>query len=186
MRILAIDIGNRCGVAHGETDDKPAIEAWKLRNNGDDAAEGARNFALALFDLVRWGPKPDLIAVENYLSPAVQRSADVVEAALLAHGALEAVAAVEGVKLARVPVNAIRRHFIGTATVSRGGQRSPRQRYEDRKALNTLVVERCIRLGYLTRDAAPDWDKAAAAALWDYCAVSFAKRPPAELVLFGE
>jgi hypothetical protein len=188
MRILALDIGARAGIAIGDTGNgaPPRIEAWRLRDKDDSHERGAANLACALNDLIKPNP-PDLIAVEQYLSPVVQKSADVITSHLLAHGAVEAVAALNGIRVVRPTVNEIRQHFIGCVTVRprTRQQRTGRQRADDRAELNSLVVARAIMLGYLGRDCA-DWDKAAAAAVWDYSMARYARRIPAALVLFGE
>lgn len=187
MRILAIDIGARAGIAIGDAADPPPhIEAWRLRDKDDTHERGAANLACALEELIRANP-PDLIAVEQYLNPVVQRSADTITSHLLAHGAVEALAAIHRIRIVRPAVNDVRRHFIGQTSV-RPRARTPRtgrQRADDRAELNTLVVSRAIMLGYLDRDC-EDWDKAAAAAVYDYAMARYARKIPAALVLFGE
>ena len=187
MRILAIDIGARAGIAIGDSDDPPPyVEAWQIRGKGEPHERGAANLACALDDILSRKP-PELIAVEQYLSPVVQRSADVVTSHLLCHGAVEALAALYKIRIVRPSVNDIRRHFIGQATVRprQKTQRSNRQRHDDRTELNDMVVQRAILLGYLSRDC-DDWDKAAACAVWDYAAARYAKKTPSALMMFGE
>jgi hypothetical protein len=187
MRILAIDIGTRAGIAIGAAGGPPPrVEAWRLRDPGDSHERGAANLACALNELIKPNP-PDLIAVEQYLSPVVQRSADTITSHLLAHGAVEAIAALYAIKVVRPAVNEVRRHFIGLTSVRprQRQQRTGRQRTDDRAELNSLVVARAILLGYLDRDCT-DWDKAAAAAVFDYAMARYARKIPAALVLFGE
>ena len=187
MRILAIDIGARAGIANGDTADPPPfIDAWLLREKSDSHERGAANLACALDDLIR-RTKPELIAVEQYLNPVVQRNADTITSHLLCHGAVEAVAALHRVKIVRPSVNEVRQHFIGqtSARPRQRTQRTGKQRADDRKELNTLVVSRAIMLGYLERDC-EDWDRAAAAAVFDYVAARYARHIPASLMLYGE
>ncbi len=186
MRLMTLDLASRSGVAYGDSDSAPTIEAVRLRGKAETPDVQARNLGCYLRDRFTLG-LPDLIVVENYLNPAASKSADATIGALVTHGALCAIAGCYGVRVESVPAATVRRHFIGVSTLapSRKQPRTAKQMREDRQRINDAVTKRAILLGYLPAGS-NDWDRASAAALWDYAVSHFCRRSPAALVMFGE
>ena len=114
MRILALDLGKRMGVADGaETDfalnKRPRVEAVTLR--GTSPEKRARWFGDWLFERLF---DHELIITESPMNPAASKSADATIAQLYLHGALHGVAAVagkNGIEVVHAPVMSVRRHF---------------------------------------------------------------------------
>jgi hypothetical protein len=187
VRLLALDLGNRCGFATGEAGGKPRVESWILKTPKQTPEVACRNLACSLRDEVR-SEKPDVIVVEAWMHPAAQPSADVIITHMQLHGAVEAVAGCFGIRTERPTSAQYRKHFCGQSTAGARrppAARTPQMRQADRRATNDMVLRRAILLGYLPADST-DWDRAAAVALWDFGCAHFARRAPAELVLFGE
>lgn len=157
-----------------------------IKRPGESVQTACRNLACTLRDNIRL-ESPDLIVTECWLPPAAQPSADVIITHLHLHGVVEGLAGVFGIRTERPAAATYRTHFCGQASAAprRQQQRTYRQKIEDREATNVMVVKRAIMLGYLP-GSSTDWDKAAAVAIWDYAAATYARTPPRELVLFGE
>jgi hypothetical protein len=187
MRILALDLGKRMGVADGSSllmgQVAPALEAVVLRGT---SAEKRAGFLGSWLNTRLLTTLYDLIITEAPLSPAASKSADATIGQLYLHGALQGVAGAHGVNVTCAPVMGVRRHFCGQATASprRRGERTMAQARVDRNAINTLVLRRAILLGYLPEEST-DWDQANAAALWDYACAKFGRATPETLLMFG-
>ena len=186
MKLIALDLGNRCGFACGNAGSKPRIESWVVKRKGEPVQVAVRNLACTLRDNIQF-ENPDIIITENWLDPSVQPSSDVVITQMLLHGAVEALAGVFGIRTERPTSAQFRKHFCGQASAAprRQVRRTEKQKREDREATNMMVVKRAILLGYLPHGSA-DWDKASAAGLFDYGSAHYARTAPRELVLFGE
>jgi hypothetical protein len=186
MLVWSIDPGKRMGVASGIAGQMPRIEAVTLRGTKDPTEVQARNLGCFLRD--RWAiDKPDLVVVESTDNPAAYPSADAALSQIYCHGALHALAGCYGVRVEKVAASTARAHFCGKASAAtRGkGPRTPQQRREDREATNNMVLRRAIALRYLPHGCT-DWEKAAAACIWDYACAHYARAQPRELVMFGE
>lgn len=171
--MLALDIGRRTGFAIGDptADDKPRVGAVRLRRDGQNADAQSGNLACWLRDLFVTD-LPELIVAEDFMSPAASKSADATISQLLSHGALNGIAFCYGIKVERVPANEVRRHFCGRSSAG------------DRDKTNQMVVKQSIALGYLPKGST-DWDRANAAATYDFAAATFCRvqRP---FALFGQ
>ena len=187
MKIMALDLGKRTGVATGISGgDLPRIEAVTLRGKADKAEKQARNLGCFLRD--RWSiDTPDLVVIESAMNPVASKSADATISQLYCHGALHALAGTYGIRVEIARIQTARKHFAGKASAAqrRPGERSLLQQREDREATNNMVLRRAIMLRYLPHGC-EDWDKASAAALFDYAAATFGRAAPRELVFFGE
>jgi hypothetical protein len=187
MLLMALDLGKRTGVATGRAGgDMPRVEAVTLRGSKDGVEVQARNLACFLRD--RWTlDRPDLVIVESAMNPAASKSADATISQLYCHGALHALAGVYGLRVETAAAMTARKHFCGKASAAprRGQPRTQAQQRQDREDTNNMVLRRAIMLGYLPHGCA-DWDKASAAALFDFAAATFARVRPKDLVLFGE
>jgi hypothetical protein len=187
MMVWALDLGKRTGVAAGDPENGlPRVEAVTLRGTKDVVHVQARNLACFLRD--RWSlGKPDLIIVESALNPAASKSADATISQLLCHGAIHAMAGVYGVRVETVAPATARKHFCGRATAAprRKAPRTSQQAREDREATNNMVLRRAISLRYLPHGCA-DWDKASAAALWDWAVAKYTQDQPRDFVFFEE
>jgi hypothetical protein len=155
------------------------VSAWRLRRAGQSAERAAENLGCYLRDLLSV-EAIDLIAVEEYMNPAASASADATIMALLLRGALEGVAGCYGVQVREATAATIRVHFCGKATAvparkRNGPPKTSRQKALDREETKRMVWRRAVTLGYLERGGAEDFDKADAAALFDYSAATFAR-----------
>jgi hypothetical protein len=188
MLIMALDLGKRTGVATGFAgEDMPRIEAVTLRGKADGADVQARNLGCFLRDRWQLPPRPDLVIIESAMNPVASKSADATISQLYCHGALHALAGTFGLRVEVVAAQTARRHFCGAASAAprRGQPRTAAQQRKDREETNRMVVRRAITLGYLPHGS-DDWDKASAAALFDFAAATYARTRPRELVMFGE
>jgi hypothetical protein len=184
--IMALDLGKRSGVATGRAGEMPRVEAVVLRGKSDGADVQAGNLACFLRD--RWAlDRPDLVVIESAMNPAASKSADATISQLYCHGALHALAGMKGIRVETVAAQTARKHFCGkvSAAPRRNQPRTLAQQRKDREETNRMVVKRAILLGYLPHGS-DDWDKASAAALFDFASVTYARVQPKSLVLFGE
>jgi hypothetical protein len=187
VRIMALDLANRSGYACGIAGEgKPRLEAWVLKKQGEPVERACRNLSCTLRDRIQL-ENPDLIVVENWLHPAASRNADSTITHLHLHGAVEGIAGIFGIPTVKPTSAQFRTHFCGQSTAAprRKIARTDKQKNQDREATNRMVVKRAIVLGYLSHGS-DDWDKASAAALWDWACATYARKIPKELVLFGE
>lgn len=173
MKILALDLAKRTGVAFGNANELPRIIAWRVAKTDQGPDDAARNLGCHLRDILCLGV--DLIAVENHLSPDAQLSYDAVVNSLYMHGAVDAVAGCYGVRVVRVSASTVRKHFCGKASAlppTRRGEpkRTARQKQDARMKTKKMVWDRCVTLGYFERGEPEDYDKADACALFDYAA----------------
>jgi hypothetical protein len=184
---MALDLANRTGFACGIAgEDRPRLEAWILKRPAESYEVATRNLAATLRDNIRI-ENPDAIVIEDFMNPAAQPSASTIVSQMFFHGAVEAIAGVYGVRTVRPTSSQFRVHFCGQASAApkRNRPRTKAEQEADRVATNMMVVRRAILLGYLPRGST-DWDKASAAALWDWACATLARRAPTRLVMFGE
>jgi hypothetical protein len=187
MLILALDLARRMGYAIGEAGTIPRAGAKLLASREEPPAAGAQELGRFIRDVIVL-EKPDLVVVEHWLHPSVQRTGDVVLWQLHLHGALHGVLGCwHGIQFEHVAAASVRKHFCGAASAAprRGRERTSREQREDRAATKAMVIDRAIALGYLPKTRRDD-DIADACALFDYAAAHFARRPMRELVMFGE
>ena len=183
MRICCFDLASRTGVAFGGVDAMPTIVAWPLRRAGQSTEFAVGNLGenlRDLFDLEQF----DLVVAEEYLNPAAAPSADAVISQIMMHGCLEGIAKIYGIGVRRVPVATVRVHLCGKATAHpprRKGSMplSAREKAKNREDTKAMVFKQCVALGYFERGAKPDFDRADAAALFDFAAATYgrARRP---------
>lgn len=187
MRLMALDLGKRMGVADGDSSllgkGAPDVEAVTLR--GTSVEKRTHYFGGWLYQRLDGAPY-DLIITESPMNPAASKSSDATIGQLYLHGALQGVAAIFGVEVETAPVMAVRKYFCGQATAPpvRGRKRTIAEARGARKFINEAVLARAILLGYLS-EGSVDWDEANAAALWDFGCAKFARARPDALVLFG-
>lgn len=184
MWILGLDLGTRrSGFGEGPAGDIGECRSGsvRLRREGQPMETAAANLGCFLRDrfVLR---RPDLICVEHYLNPSAQKSADAAIGGLLLAGAVRAIAGCYGIRVEAPYDSTIRKHFTGKG---RAGETERAAAKDSRTATNEMVLRRAIALGYLPRDCR-DWDRANAVAAFDYASAHFARRPPRELVMFGE
>ena len=188
MRILALDLGRRMGVADGDSAllDKgaPNVAAVTLRGA---SAEKRVGYLADWLDKRASLSRPDLIITESPMNPAASKSDNATIDQLGYYFCLHTLAALFEIKVEAVPVMAVRRHFCGVACAPpvRGHKRTQAEARMARKFINDAVLKRAILLGYLP-EGSTDWDQANACALWDYGCAKFAHALPKELVMFGE
>jgi hypothetical protein len=191
MRILALDLARRMGVADGDSrwlgrsGYAPGVEAVTLR--GTSAEKRARFLGEWLGIRLAADKQYDLIVTESPMNPAASKSDNATIDQLYYHGALQGLAGTYGVVVETAPVMAVRKHFCGVACAPpvRGRKRTAKEAAEARKFINEAVLKRAILLGYLPAGST-DWDQANACALWDFACAKFARALPNELVMFGE
>ena len=190
MKIIALDPAARCGWAVGNAGSFPQIGVWQLRRKHQTSEDAARNLACYLRDLITI-ETPGLIAVEDFLNPEAQPSADSAIMSLRLHGAIDAIAGAYGIAVRRTAAAQVRKHFCGQATAVPARKRgqaalSAKQKAENRLKTKQMVFYRAMTLGYFERGAPFDADKGDVAAVFDHAAATFARAPPPRLVMFGE
>lgn len=187
MRILALDLARRMGVADGDSTDiakrRPArVEAVVLR--GTSIEKRARFLGEWLADRM-FGNRYDLIVTESPMNPAASKSDHSTIDQLYYHGCLQGAGAIYGVPVETAPIMAVRKHFCGVACAPpvRGRKRTVTEARAAREFINGAVIARAILLGYVPHGST-DWDQANAAALWDFACAKYARAMPAALALF--
>jgi len=190
VRILSLDLARVAGFAIGEAGEVPRSGSIRLAKPGADHHVAARTLAVVMRDqfFKLASERPDIIVAEQFMDPSAQLSGAVVVTQLLLHGAVDAIAAVYGVEVRRVPASTIRKHFCGKAYAmprSRGVTRTSKEKAEARAATKAMIVQRCHVLGYMPR-AVTDDNRADALAGFDWATAHIARAAPREFVLFGE
>jgi hypothetical protein len=193
MRILALDLGKRMGVADGDSAllrgtkvHGVTIEAVTLRGT---SAEARVRYLARWLDkqICERGPgDPFLIVTEAPMNPAAQRSDHATIDMQAYYFCLHTVAGLLDIDVEPAPVMAVRKHFVGMACAPRikGRKRTQAEAQEARKFINEAVLKRAILLGYLP-EGSKDWDQANACALWDWGCAKFGRAQPSELIMFG-
>lgn len=172
MRIAALDIATACGFAFGDTGTIPQSGSVRLKRPGEPpetAAFNMRAFLRDRFTLERF----DLLAIEHFLNPAAQKSADAVILQIMCFGVAVAEGMARGIRIEAPYPSTVRKHFLGRANMG------------ERKETKAAVLNRARALSYIPRDCCDD-NRADACALFDYAAATFARVAPPELVMFGE
>lgn len=172
MKILALDVATVTGYAIGHAGDIPQSGSVRLKRRDDGADVAAFNMLAFLRDRFVLD-KPDLVAIEHFLNPVAQKSADAVILQLQCFGVAVAACQAYSIRYETPHMDAIRKHFCGQA---RAGKR------EDTKR---MVLNRAKALRYIPSDCSDD-NRADACALFDYAAAHFARVQPKALVFFGE
>ena len=171
MRILALDLGRRMGVADGDSawltgraDDTrriPSIETVTLRGMSAEKRVGyLAHWLDKRASLSRRGIiHPDLIVTESPMNPAASKSDNATIDQLGYYFCLHTLAALFEIKIEAVPVMAVRKHFCGVACAPpvRGHKRTAKEAEAARKFINEMVLARAILLGYLP-EGSTDWD----------------------------
>jgi hypothetical protein len=187
MKILALDLDSyRTGFACGVAGSLPRVQTWLLRRRGEPVEMAVRNLGCTLRDNIQF-EAPDLIAVEDYLNPVAQPSADAAIAALLLHGGVELLAGTYGIPVKRTHVDTIRRVFCGRSSFfpRTRGPKTSRQKAEARAATKAMVLRRAIDEGMLPHGCLDD-DKGDACAVFRHAEIHFAKVAPKALIMFSE
>lgn len=159
MRVVALDIATRTGIAVGDVGADPS--AWSV-DLGAGKSEDAR-FAklLATVDKLIRAEAPDLVAIEAPIG-GPHASALLIGFVAIARG----VCAARGVPVKAITSASVRKHFLGHVPTVRG--QSAKNKAAAKKAIKEQVMARCKLLGW----DMPDHDAADAAACWDYaCAL---------------
>ncbi len=190
MRLQVFDLANRTGIATGLAGQKPAsivAAVVKQRGSTQDPRETAYRFTRFVLDELWAFGAPQIVGVEDFMNPAASESDKATIAALLMHGALVACCAKIGIaRPTPIHMATARVHFCGRASAHtrRDGPRTKAQKQQDRYDTNMMVWKRAVLLGYFPRDAQPDFDKGAAACLYDYASASLCGRRASEFRLF--
>jgi hypothetical protein len=172
MKIAALDIATTCGFCFGDAGTIPQSGSVRLKRPGEPpevAAFNMRAFLRDRFTLERF----DMLALEHFLNPVAQKSADAVILQIMCFGVAVAEGMARGMRIEAPHAATIRKHFIGRANMG------------ERKDTKAAVLNRAKALGYLPRDSKDD-NAADAAALFDFAAATYARVPPRDLVFFGE
>jgi len=184
MKILALDLSSkRVGWCLGDSlAERIRLSAWMVRREGQSFFTGTGNLGCYLRDLLSL-EKPDLIAVEDYTKPEGQPSGEAAEAAILARGALQALAFCYGITPVRaVAVAEARKAFCGKSTAhpppKRGEYRSARTKKQYTYDTKKMIWDHGVALGLIPEDLPQDFDKSDALAVWSWAACKFGDRPP--------
>lgn len=171
--ILALDLGQRMGIATGSPGNKPASRSVVLKAK-DASPDVAGASLLALLDGQFRAQPPRLVVKEAPLHLAAFARLGNAEATVrltyALHGVVEGMCRRYGIAWQEVAPATVRKHFVGDGGLKR----------DDAKA---AVLARCKLLKYLDKDC-QDEDRADSLAVWDWAASQ--ARTPAELHLFGE
>lgn len=166
MKVVALDLATRVGVAVGVAGDVPHSFAVDLGRNASEEARFSK--VLWLTQKLIAEHEPDLIAVEAAIGGKNASSF-----------LIGLVACVRGCAYNRqVPVKvyyraSILKHFVGRALTARD---FPGSKVAAKRAIKAAVVARCRLLGW---DVGNDDDRADGCALWDYaCALDGAQVAP--------
>jgi Holliday junction resolvasome RuvABC endonuclease subunit len=150
MKILAFDLGTNTGVAIGDASERPLAHTERLGEAGQ--SHGAR-FAQALHMTRRLIEQhsPDLIAFEAPIAAGPKGAASRVQLSMGIRACIMAMAHLRSIETMEVPVQSIRKHFIGAGDLKR-------------EAAKQETIRRCRALGWhVVSD-----DQADACAVWDY------------------
>ena len=159
MKILALDIATKCGLAFGEAASKPRAWSVDLGKGGSEDARFAKLLRMVAHYIKTL--EPDVVAIEQ---PIGGRDANAYLIGLVACARGEA--ARHGKKVVCYFPSTVRKHFLGKALTSRdfpGLKQAAAKR-----AIKGAVMARCHLLGWKVEGP----DEGDAAALWDYaCAI---------------
>ncbi len=159
MIILAIDPGTKCGFAVGNSAKVPV--SWSVHLSSTHSPEDlAATFGSMILGLTR-KHRPELVAIERFISPVAQPSGAPVITSLMLHGAVAAICGILKVPLVSISPATWRKHFLGS--VPKG-----------RKEVKTAAVKRAQLLRYVPPDCA-DQDRAEACGIWDYSAAHYGR-----------
>jgi hypothetical protein len=188
--ILAIDAASTLGWACGEPGAIPKSGSVRLIAAGDPVKDLAASGASFVRELIRKF-EPTLIVREAPLLPrfnGTSQAAAFVSQHLI-HGAILAMAGLEGIADIDVAVSTWRKFYCGRATGNpaskRGVVKTTKQRGEDRLASKLMVLQRGILLGLLPKDC-HDFDRADAVGLFYYSCARYSRFAPTDLVLFEQ
>lgn len=161
MKILALDVASRCGIAIGGNDLTP--KAWSVDLGGGLSEDVRFSNALRLTHGLIEKHQPDLIAVEAFIGG---KNASAFLIGLVA--CIRGCAANRGVKCVMVFPATARKHLIGKALTSRD---FPHLKPAKAKlAIKEAVKQRCEALGWTV----PDLDSADALAVLDWACATHA------------
>lgn len=172
MRIAALDIATTCGFAFGEAGAIPQSGSVRLKRPGEPPEVAAFNMRAFLRDRLTL-ERFDMLALEHFLNPVAQKSADAVILQIMCFGVAVAEGMARGIRIEAPQPSTIRKHFIGCANMGA------------RKDTKAAVLARAKVLGYVPRDCR-DTDRSDACAVFDFTAATYARVPPRDLVFFGE
>src|SRR5579859_6624086 len=99
--MLTLDLGGRSGWADGPAGDLPRSGFVWVRKKTQPLEVGPANLGCWLRDRLRLA-RYDLVAIEDFLNPAAQRSPEAAISALRLDGAVRAVAGCYGVRVVAV------------------------------------------------------------------------------------
>lgn len=179
MRILAIDLGRKCGVAGGDSallgKGGPVVSGLVL--HGLSPEDRVRQLAKWLFERLNCSQCCyDMLVTEAPLNPAGSKSDRATIDMLGYYFCVQTVGALTATKVEALPINSIRKHFVGIAGAPRvmGRKRTSVEAAAARKYINDLVLNRAILLGYLPAESR-DYDQANACAIWDFACAKFGR-----------
>jgi hypothetical protein len=156
-KILALDLGKRCGFAFGAPREIPRSGAWVLGGEGDPHGVIFNNLVHAL-ELCFRDDRPDLIIKEQnrslQIAGRVKRNEASIAVTYGLHSMVQMMATRFGIRLLDAHIDTVRVHFLGHA---RGG----------REVINPEIVNRAHLLGYFPKTKY-DEDRGNACAIWDF------------------
>ena len=186
MRILALDLGRRMGVADGDSSllgrAAPTVEAVVVR--GTSIENRVRWLADWLDE--RLSRPVDLVVTEAPMNPAASKSDHSTIDQLGYYFCLQTITSLFDIPVETASVMSVRKHFCGQASAPpvRGRKRTSKEACAAREFINEAVLKRAILLGYLP-EGTTHWDEANACALWDYGCAKFARARPEALIMYG-
>jgi crossover junction endodeoxyribonuclease RuvC len=164
--ILALDLGTRCGFAHGAPGDVPTSGAVLLKKKGEPADMAFGNF-IAFLQQTFESISPSLVVKEAPFSLQAFSDRGNSEAGVLMAFGLHAITRGMcnryGIACEQAYAATIRKHLLGKA------------RMGTRDATKTAVVDRCKLLGILPADS-DDADRADALATHDWACANFGSK----------
>jgi len=182
MRIFTLDLATSTGWALGLSDEKPRVEARRMKRPGEDPEIAADNVASFVRDVCFFAKdRPDLIVYEapmpNFNSNdgrerEIRRSQESIIMPPLMVGAVRGIAKCYGIHCVKAWPATMRKHFLGRAN------------FGSREETKRQMILRARLLGYIPENCRDD-NMADAAGLFDWAAAKFAGRA-SEFHLFDE
>lgn len=168
MKIVALDLATRCGIAVGEARARPS--AWSVDLGVGKSEEDRFSTCLVVVSKLLAEHKPDLLVIERPIG-GQQTSHYLVGLVACARG----VARNRCVQTKTVAAGTARKHFVGKAFTSRDfpGLSKPKAKV----AIKRVVQNRCRQLGW----DYDDLDGCDALAIWDYACSTWAGAQAAPL-----
>lgn len=179
LDILSLDLATRTGWARGRAGEIPLSGSIQLGEDG----HGPGQLGQWLRAHRREHGLPDLIVVEKWLNPRMQKHYKPIEVGLRLNGCVHGIAGVYGVPVAELNVDTVRATVCGRKSADLG--RAPKNKDEQRTATKEMVWVTMKLLKLLPEGAKKDYDRSDALCHWRYAEAVYGRAAPKDFVLTG-